>query len=237
MLVSRAIFPSNLYYVGMKQWGKQFADNLGNRVEQYVGRQLRLLDGDNVEGEIEYAKGQKSVDWFWVTDQAVILVECKSARMTLGAKAADDTLGEVVARSIGKARTQIDRTAGFIRNRHPAFAHLPSDRPIIGIIVTAEPFYLGNVGVLHEYGEAGVTDSQVVSLRELEYFVTLEEVEAADLLLSVAADPEKRTWALSSVMSELRPLPKNPILEHAWNQYGYIDACGPEVAPAPVEQC
>lgn len=236
MLVSRAIFPSNLYYVGMKQWGKPFADNLGDRVEQYVGRQLRLLGGDHVEGEIEYARGQKSVDWFWVTDQAVILVECKSARMTLGAKAADDTLGEVVARSIGKARTQIDRTTGFIRNRHPAFAHLPSDRPIVGMIVTAEPFYLGNAGILHEYGEAGVTDSQVVSLRELEYFVTLEEAEAADLLLSVAADPEKRTWALSSVMRVLRQLPKNPILEHAWNQYAYIDARGPKVAPTPVEQ-
>ena len=51
MLVSRAIFPSNLYYVGMKQWDKPFADNLGDRVEQYVGRQLRLLGGDHVEGD------------------------------------------------------------------------------------------------------------------------------------------------------------------------------------------
>lgn len=236
MLVSRAIFPSNLYYVGIKQWGKQFADNLGDRVEQYVGRQLRLLDGDHVEGEIEYTKGRKSVDWFWVTDQAVILVECKSARMTLGAKASDDTLGEVVARSVGKARAQIDRTADFIRSCHPAFAHLPSDRPIIGMIVTAEPFYLGNAAMLHEYGEAGVTDAQVVSLRELEHFVTLEKDEAAGLLLSVVADSEKRTWALSSVMRDLRQLPKNPILEHAWNQYGYIDARSPAIAPSSVEQ-
>lgn len=236
MLVSHAIFPSNLYYVGMRQWGKPFADNLGDRVEQYVGRQLRLLGGDHVEGEIEYAKGQKSVDWFWVTDQAVFLIECKSARMTLGAKAADDTLGAVVARSIGKARAQIDRTAGFIRDRHSAFAHLPGDRPIIGMIVTAEPFYLGNASILHEYGEAGLTDSQVVSLRELEYFVTLDEGEAADLLLSVAADPEKRTWALSSVMRELPQLPKNPILEQAWLQFGYIDARDPEGAPERVEQ-
>ncbi|GAA3871203.1 hypothetical protein GCM10022381_12890 [Leifsonia kafniensis] len=104
------------------------------------------------------------------------------------------------------------------------------------MIVTAEPFYLGNAGILHEYGAAGVTGSQVVSLRELEYFVTLEEGEAADLLLSAAADPVKRTWALSSVMRDLRHLPKNPILEHAWNQYGYIDALGPEVAPTLVEQ-
>ncbi|GAA3871190.1 hypothetical protein GCM10022381_12880 [Leifsonia kafniensis] len=81
MLVSRATFPSNLYYVGMK-WGKPFADNVGVRVEQYVGLQLRLLGGDHVEGEIEHARGQKSVDSFWVIDQAVILFECKSARMT-----------------------------------------------------------------------------------------------------------------------------------------------------------
>ncbi|GAA4384749.1 hypothetical protein GCM10023152_35280 [Agromyces bauzanensis] len=235
MLVSRAIFPSNLYYVGIRRWGKPFADNLGDRVEQYVGRQLRLLGGDHVKGEIEYAKGQKSVDWFWVTDQAVVLVECKSARMTLGAKAADDSLGAVVARSIGKARAQIDRTAQFIRDRHPAFAHLPSDRPIVGMIVTAEPFYLGNAGILPEYGALGATASQVVSLRELEHFVMLEKDEAAGLLLSIVADPEKRTWALSSVMNDLHALPKNTILEQAWHQYDYIDARGPAVAPASLK--
>ena len=227
MLVSRAIFPTNLYYVGMKQWGLPFAENLGARVEQYVGRQLRLIAGDHVEGEITYDKGDKSIDWIWVTDKAVVLIECKSARMTLGAKAADASLGAVVARSLGKAREQIDRTATLIHERHPAFVHIPDDRPIIGLIVTAEPFYFGNAGILPEYGAHGSTSTQVASLRELEHFVCLEEGEAIGLLQSVLADAEKRTWSLASVMKDLREVGKNPILEAAWKHYEYLDVVGP----------
>lgn len=226
MLVSRAIFPSNLYYVGIKQWGLPFAENLGARVEQYVGRQLRLMAGEHVEGEIHYGKGDKSVDWLWVTDRAVVLVECKSARMTLGAKAADTSLGTIVARSLGKAREQIDRTATLIHNQHAAFAHIPVDRPVIGLVVTAEPFYLGNAGILPEYGVHGTTPAQVMSLRELEHFVCLDELEAVDLLQSVLADPEKRTWSVTSVMKNLRDLGKNPILEQAWSHYNYLDQDG-----------
>jgi len=228
MLVSRAIFPTNLYYVGMKQWGLPFAENLGARVEQYVGRQLRLIAGDHLEGEIRYAKGDKSVDWIWVTERAVVLIECKSARMTLGAKAADNSLGAVVARSLGKAREQIDRTAALIQDRHVAFAHIPADRPVIGLIVTAEPFYLGNAGILPGYGAQGTTPAQVVSLRELERFVCLDEFEAVELLRSVLADPEKRTWSLASVMKGVRDVGKNPILELAWSNYAYLDEDGLE---------
>lgn len=229
MLVSRAIFPANLYYAGMKQWGSQFAENLGARVEQYVGRQLQLIAGDHVQGEICYGKGDKSVDWIWVTERAVVLVECKSARMTLGAKAADSSLGTVVARSLGKAGEQVDRTAALIQNRHVAFAHIPVDRPLIGLIVTAEPFYLGNAGVLPGYGAQGATPAQVVSLRELERFVCLDELEAVELLLSTLADPEKRTWSLASVMKEFRDVGRNPILEQAWSHYAFSDEDGLEV--------
>lgn len=235
MLVSRAIFPTNLYYVGMKQWGLPFAENLGARVEQYVGRQLRHIAGEHVEGEITYGKGDKSVDWIWVTEKAVVIVECKSARMTLGAKAADPSLGTVVSRSLGKAREQIDRTARLIRNRHPAFAHIPDDRPVIGLIITAEPFYFGNARILPEYGASGDTPTQVASLRELEYFVCLDEAEAIDLFQSVLADPEKRTWSLASVMKDLRELGKNPILEAAWKHYEYVDLAGPLAEAASVD--
>jgi len=223
MLVSRAIFPPNLYYVGMKQWGVCFAENLGGRVEQYVGRQLRLIAGERVRGEITYGKGDKSVDWIWVAPETVILIECKSARMTLGAKAADESLAALVERSLGKARRQIDRTAELIRNRHPSFADIPPDRPIVGVIATAEPFYLGNAHLLTEFGEPGDTPSLVMSLRELERFVCFEEDEATDMLLQVLSDPEKRTWSLASVMSKLRDPGKNKILERAWEHYQFVD--------------
>ena len=52
-LVWRAISIQNLYYVGPDYFGpKAFHEQLGKRLESYVGRQLRLIDGADVTGEV-----------------------------------------------------------------------------------------------------------------------------------------------------------------------------------------
>ncbi|WP_447925142.1 hypothetical protein [Georgenia muralis] len=45
---------------------------------------------------------------------------------------------------LDKARNQINRSAAHIRNQHPSFSFVPSDRPILGAVVTAEPYYLAH---------------------------------------------------------------------------------------------
>ncbi len=47
-----------------------------------------------------------------------------------------------VATKLGEAVGQIERTATQIADRHPAFSHIPDDRPARGLIVTLEPYYL-----------------------------------------------------------------------------------------------
>jgi hypothetical protein len=63
VFISRAFLGSNLYYRGLDRWGKPFADDLGDRTQRYVGRQLALLGGIALYPEIEYAKSQRSAAW------------------------------------------------------------------------------------------------------------------------------------------------------------------------------
>lgn len=226
MLVDRALFPANLYYRGIATWGNRFADILGARTEAYVGRQLALIaGGSDLHSEVEYREGKdkkKSVDWIWVTPRAVILVECKSARLTLGARAGDASLPVLAERYLTCARKQLDRTATLISSRTPPFDQFPEDRPIVGIAVTSEPFYLGN-STLDEYGTHSTIPSLVASLRDLEYWVCLPAAEAVDKLLSILDDQERRTWALHQALGELPDLGRNPILDAAWHEYDFID--------------
>jgi len=98
VLVPRVFLGPNLYHRGLARWGRTFTDGLGNRTERYVGRQLALMDGIEVYPEIEYAKDTKSIDWIWVSEAAIVLVECKAARLTLDAQAGGETLATVMER-------------------------------------------------------------------------------------------------------------------------------------------
>jgi hypothetical protein len=65
-LILRTVTPGGLYYAGWAAHGKAFADDLGGLFEHYIGRQLKLITGGEIEGEIVFGKGggHKSVVWF-----------------------------------------------------------------------------------------------------------------------------------------------------------------------------
>lgn len=222
MLVSRAFQPANLFYRGIACWGKPFADQLGLRNEAYIGKQLRVIAGDALHGEIIYGKSrEKSVDWIWVTPKAVVLVECKSARLTLGARAGDASLPAIVDRALGHAKQQLNRTAELIRARVSPFDEIPSDRPIVGVTVTMEPFYLGNSSMAYPVTEPSIPVT-AMSLRDLERWVCLPPREAVERLLDVLGDSEKRSWPFAQALGTFKDLVRNPILDDAWRSYDFI---------------
>lgn len=222
MLVPRAFLGPNLYYRGLDRWGKGFADGLGKRIESYVGRQLALLDGIDLHPEVEYVRGKRSIDWVWVSDKAVILVECKAARMALDAQAGGETLETVVKRYIGGARKQLDATAQLIRDRHPALAHIPSDRPVVGVITTAEPFYLADTP-FSGYTSSGDVPTTTISLRDLEVLVGYPEAQAAEIV-TAHAQLDGDGGRFGAAFDEEARQRRNPILEDAWRAYDFIDA-------------
>ncbi|WP_206494870.1 hypothetical protein [Microbacterium sp. KRD174] len=220
MLVPRALLGSNLYYRGLDRWGKAFADSLGPRTQHYVGRHLGLLGEDRIHPEIEYAKAQYSIDWIWVSDAAVILVECKAARLGLDAQAGGASLGESIERYIGAARRQIDRTAALLHDDHPAFAHIPKDRPIVGVVTTAEPFYLADTP-FSGFTSTGVVPSMTLSLRDLEALVTLPEPLAAALVVE-HAHPDGLGGRFGGAVFDDARERRNPILEEAFHHYDLL---------------
>jgi hypothetical protein len=222
MLVSRAMHPANLYYRGHARWGRRFTRALGERTEAYVGRLLSLLAGDNLQGEIVWDKGQrKSVDWIWPTDRAVILFECKSARLTLGARAGDGTLPDVAQRYLVKARQQLDVSADEIGARNPSFLQFVGP-PIVGVTVTSEPFYLGNSGLV-EYGTDSTIPSVALSLRDVEHWTAMRADDAVDALLDIVNDPDRKTWSFSNALAAHGAVGRNSILERAWQHYDFLD--------------
>lgn len=225
--ILRAMSTENLYYRGIREWADaNFAGTLGLQVQDYTGRQLRHTGRLEVLEEFRWHKnktgGIDSSDWFLITPQLTILIECKSARMSLAAKAGStDGLSRANA-VLGKAYKQLKANADEIRRGNHAYSHIPSDRPLMGLVVTAEPFYMANSrlvrATLHDPGMPVLT----VSLREIEQLSVLEPYALGAALQQIINDDELYEWQLSKslekVIPECHKQPENALILEAYEQ-------------------
>lgn len=226
--ILRTVTPGGLYYAGLAQHGKDFADDLGGLFEHYIGRQLKLIEGADVEPEIEFKKGgsQKSVDWFVILPNLVILVEVKSGRLGPAARAGDASLMPSLSRTLGQARSQLARTVNHLADNHPAFKHVPTNRPILGLIVTAEPFYTGAAYLLDHTGPTipggALPDVPVaaVSARDIEWLVTHGQ-DVEPMLLAEMAKSAKEGSVVGLHNIGKKASTENPILANAWDAYPF----------------
>jgi len=210
--------PTGLYYLGLRNFGHDFGQALGDAFESYVGAQLALLRYAQVHGEISYDRGRKSCDYILVTSECVLLVECKSgrpdvdSRLGYGTKALD---------KVAKAKSQLETTAQLIRARHSNFGDIPNDRPLLGLIVTLEPHY-----VIESWSEETLT-SAVLPIAD----ATALDLEILTATLADRMDTGERLrdrlWPRPPLVGPPRllaalddigqPYPRNPIVEAAWD--------------------
>lgn len=216
-LIIQSVMPRALYHAGYDAWGQAFTRDFGVRVQAYVGRQLQQGEPNyRVLPELIYGRNdERSADWILVGTEAVVVVECKSARMSVKGRLGGNELEELMTRYIEKGKTQIDRTADLIQRGESAFSHIPNDRPILGLIITAEPFYLAN---LPDQGRPDHPVTTIVaSIRDLEHLMSLPYDSVLPTLIDIAQDPEKRTWQLTdAIRSRLIGRPRNALLDAAW---------------------
>jgi hypothetical protein len=145
LAVQRA-WPNSIYYDRVKDEG--FTDDLGTVFETYVGRQLALLREAGIAEvlpKVVYDRGmgeEQSVDHFVVFPEVLVLVEAKATRLTAEARLGTDRLRTDVDRTLGIAYSQLGVTAELIRSGREEFGHLPADRPMLGLAVTLEPYWL-----------------------------------------------------------------------------------------------
>jgi hypothetical protein len=220
--VFQRLSPSALYYAGVEALEPDDADaftrDVGVLCQDYVGRQLRLIPGAEVLPEIFYDDDQRSVDWFVVFENLVVLVEVKATRMTHLGRMGANKLSDDLDRCIGKAFKQVRRTEKLLEDRHPAFAEIPAERPRIAIVGTLEPYWAANSPFVAEFLPEPTIPTTVASVREIEHLVdVLATVGGPGPLTDVLDDPQRQTWNLANALPDIE-VPKNPILDSAWER-------------------
>ena len=116
--------------------------------------------------------------------------------------------------------SQIGRTADRLLAGQAEFSEIPADRPMIGLIVTAEPYYHANSHLVRERIGSTSVPTLTASLRELELLVTLDPTDAEERLKAIVASSDLLPghWGPRWGQGRL-----NPILDAAWDAYPWPD--------------
>jgi hypothetical protein len=158
-----------------------------------------------------------------IFDDCVLLVEVKSTRPTEPVRLADASVAEVLKRALGRAVEQLNRSAALVRGQHASFTHVPGDRPLVGLVVTMEPFHTVNMPpITAGYMPTCDIPFRVCSVLELEHLVTVSDVSPGRLLLDHLSDPQKDGWSVGSALSG-HALSRNAVLDAAWETYPWKD--------------
>ncbi len=224
-------------YSGLERWGQQFTDDAGQLFEQYVGRQLRLVEHAVVVPEIPYQDGRnakKTIDWFVVLPEAVLLVECKNSVPTAAVREGLDGFGDAHQR-LNKGIEQINKTAQLIREGQPELSSIPADRPLIGLVVTLGNFDFANEVYLRAQMTAADIPTSIVGIDFIEQLVTLVGTDwpgfigKAVTLVQPTNVIEAQSWIDGFTLSE------NPILKSAFESLPVIAALGHSLPDAPSD--
>lgn len=122
---------------------------------------------------------------------------------------------------VGAARKQIDKTARLIQERHQAFDRIPEDLPVVGVVTTAQQFYLAGTP-FSGFASTGAVPATTMSLRDLEFFVGFTESEAAALVIQ-HPHPDGEGGRFGGAFDEDVMKRRNTILEEAWHYYDFVD--------------
>lgn len=210
-----------MWFRGLDAFGSRFTDTLGRAFEAYVGAHLALIGAARVHPEVVYGSPErKTVDWFVVTDEAVVLVEVKAARPVLAVRTGSDDGDRHVLERIGHARDQIDRTATLIAAGHPAVAHIPSDRPVRGLVVTLEPFHMVDTFLYDDVLPAARTPTATASAHDVESVcaVLAGRPDAGRRLLDALTARSPGQPSLRRAANGL-PRSRNPLLDRWWQRW------------------
>ncbi|MER5352642.1 nuclease-related domain-containing protein [Kitasatospora sp. NPDC002551] len=214
--------PLGLYYTGgdnRSVWGNGFTNDLGKLFERYVGRQLDLLPDAEIHPEIlvEISKKEntKTIDFFVVFPDLVLLVEVKSFRPSERLRLGGPDFTTLLANQFEKPFKQINKSVRLLRDGgHQELAGIPADRPMLGMVVTMEPFHQINTPAHRVALPATEIPVMVTSIGELEDAVTITGTSLADLLRA-AYDAE--VVYLRQQFPRYEFLEHNAVLEQGWS--------------------
>jgi hypothetical protein len=213
--------PSGLYFIALAKHGSRFTDALGCMFECYVGTQLELIAAWVVHPEIVYGPhGEKTVDYFVVCDTCVLLVEVKAARPIEATRFGDEGSENDIESKVGHAIDQVNRSADLLLTE-PLLAHInPEELPVLGLVVTLEPFLLANTDLYNGVLTAPKIPTIIASAHELEGFIAnlIGHPDPTRFLTAAYEPPDGQPKSLPKAVEDLERQ-ANPILSAAWDRF------------------
>lgn len=213
-------FTSGIYYEIYKD--KDFDNSFGLAFQDYIGSLLKKsCKLFTVFGEERYGNSKDSVDWIAEDNSAVLFIECKTKRLTLGAK-----IGSVdeFKREISKLAdmvVKLYKTMGdYINNKYITAKY--TDKKIFPLLITLEDwFFFGDI--LHDALKIEVDKlmvSEDPSLKELitKYPYSVISCNTAEQLFPLVndnginkvlspkfSDHESETWEMDNYLKSKYP--------------------------------
>lgn len=161
------------------------------------------------------------------TDDQVVLVEVKSVRPTLSARADFASYSAHLARDIKKAIEQLTVTHDLWKAGNPHLNHLPvyGQSAMSALIVVPEPLYMANHSALRARLPSAPFNIAIVSLTELEDLVACALHDHNTKILAKAARPHPGGIIAADVRGVLQnaqlraggKMPRNPMLDAAFD--------------------
>ena len=226
--ISSQVSTANLYYALISRAGSDFAGDLGQLFEAYVGEQLALLNV-RLQEEAEYKDGKnrvKTTDWILELGGLTILIECKSTRPDKHVQRADEDMLAFVKDRVSKAVKQLNNTNAIFDTVIPADMSRATMR--VGIVLTMEPFYAVAETLAAIPDMAPDIPVAVINIRELEALVTLGSRRVEELI-SKSVEEAKQSGLMYFDLSEALAVTQhqdNPILAAAWDESILVKTLG-----------
>lgn len=221
--------PNGLFYAGIRRFGRAFPEALGRAFEAYVGDNLRLLThAEAVIPERVYGSPErKTCDWIVVFGECVLLVEVKATRPNADLRLGTPEGYADLVRKVGRAADQIEVTAKLIADRHTVVKDVPSDRPIVGLVVTLEPFLLVDPWLYNDVLGVRSVPTEVIYSHVFEGVIPTiaPEPDAGRRILETVSrlgtgtTPSGLTGSFDDAAAGLEGI-RNPILATAWGRVG-----------------
>lgn len=193
---------------------RAFTKRLGARFEDYIGKQLGLLEHATVSPEISYDGGKLSVDYIVETPEVVVLVETKAIAPTLDTRAGRFPQDNDVATKLQKACDQIATTAELLEQGHESFPSLKG-RAVRGLVVTRDPYYWLGTPFFDDIVQPKSVPTTFISSHELETVLgpLIHDTACGTRLLNALPND------LRDVGSRLTELAHgaNPLLSETWD--------------------
>jgi hypothetical protein len=106
----------------------------------------------------------------------------------------------------------------LIRDRTAGFEGIPKNLPMIGLVVTMEPFHTVDAPFTRSYLPQCDIPFRICSASELEHLVTVSDTSVGRLLLNLFQDQRKEGWSVESALTGHAVVP-NRVLVQAWETY------------------